>query len=221
MAGVPRPSAIDAFESNIADARTLVTLAEGLENRRLRRMRVELREKLGAALKIPRRDQDALDCLESDELFVILKPGGSLNRGALSIEALRPLLRQAVVAVCAAIETYSADRAMELYPQAIRMEPIPTRLGELPMTVGDWLAIEQTYERRGWGLREVVDFEIRQQASADPSVLGRTFSMVGVQGVLGKVDGERGRARGTTDRELGEIVDRRNRIAHRVRGLRR
>ncbi len=214
MAGRAKALAFDAFEANIADAQMLVGLSRALDNRRVRKMREELREKVGTALGVPKKHRSGLDCVESADLFVVLKSNGSLTREDLTEESLRPLLRQAVVAVCAAIETYVADRVMELYGLAIKQWDLPPRLAALPMTVGDWHAIERDYERRGWGLRDVVQRQVEAEASASPSQMGKLFSAVGISDLLKEVDKERGVAKGRTSEQLNEIVERRNRIAH-------
>jgi amidase len=81
-------------------------------------MRRELRERLGDALGIPKKHWDTLDCIESQDLFAIFKPGGAASRDSVSEPQLRPLLRQALVAACAAIETFVLDAA--LFDDALR-----------------------------------------------------------------------------------------------------
>ena len=103
----PKPYA--AFKDNIADAEALLNYAIAFENRRSRSMRRELRGHIGDALRVPQKQRDKLDCLESDDVFLVFLPGGSLNRG--HFRDLRPLLRQSLVAACAALETYVADKA--------------------------------------------------------------------------------------------------------------
>lgn len=102
-----------------------------------------------------------------------------MTRRDLDEKSFRSLLRQALVAACAAVETFSADRVMERYSEATKGHPVPHRLLSLPITVGDWLEIERRYERRKWGLREVGEFEVRQQASPAPPGIGKLFAMVG------------------------------------------
>ena len=46
MPGKPKPTAREAFDDNLADAETLVSLAQALANRRVRRMRRELRQRV-------------------------------------------------------------------------------------------------------------------------------------------------------------------------------
>ena len=75
MARPKKQTPMEAFSSSIADAEVLLSYADAFGNKRARRMRRELRLRVGAALRLPRRDQDDLDCIESDDLFVIFRPG--------------------------------------------------------------------------------------------------------------------------------------------------
>lgn len=84
-------SPLEVFEDNVADAQQLIALAAALANTRVRRMRRELRASVGEALGMTRRDQDALDCVESEDIFVVLKPGGRFTRGQLTEAEFRPL----------------------------------------------------------------------------------------------------------------------------------
>src|SRR5262245_54018895 len=90
-----KPNALEAFETNMADARHLVRLAEALTNTRARRMRRELRDRVGEALRVPSKDRDELDCLQSSHLFVTFLPGARIKRS--DFDDARPLLRQAIV----------------------------------------------------------------------------------------------------------------------------
>jgi RiboL-PSP-HEPN len=214
MTGVSKPTARQAFDDNIADAETLVLLAESLRNKRVRRMRREKRETLGEALGIRKKDWDGLDCIESEDLFAVFSPGSRLDRDAFAERALRPLLRQALVAGCAALETFVGDRVMELYGAALDSKDRPKRLLELPMTVRDWLWIDETYERKRWGLREVVEGEVRQIASPAPAQIGEAFGIVGQKSLWKRVDKRRKVTAGSSEATLRILYERRNRIAH-------
>ena len=111
MAGIPKPTARQAFDLNVADAEALVAVVRALRNRRVRRMRPELRERLGSALDLPRRDWDDLDCIESDDLFAVFKPGSQVDRESVSEPSLRPLLRQALVAAVRLLRLLSATES--------------------------------------------------------------------------------------------------------------
>ncbi len=201
-----------AFQDNIADAEALLTYARAFPNKRLRRMRKELRERVGEALKVPLGKRAALDCLENEYLFVVFNPDGGLGRDRF--EDLRPLLRQGIVAACAALETYVADKAMEFVGLALKADPLPRRLREMTLTVGNWIDIETGYDRRAWGIRAVVEETIRKTSSSAPNRIGEVLSIVGVQGWAAKVDSARKIKSGSTVKDLEELTDRRNRIAH-------
>jgi hypothetical protein len=210
MPGVSKPTARQAFDDNIADAETLILLADSLRNKRVRRMRQEKRETLGDALGIPKRDWGHLDCIESEDLFAVFSPRSRLDRDTFREKALRPLLRQALVAGCAALETFVGDRVMELLGNALDAEEKPTRLLSLPMTVEDWLWIEETYERKRWGLREVIEWEVRNVASPAPAQIGQAFGIVGQRKLWNRVDNRRKVARGKSEKTLDRLYERRN-----------
>jgi hypothetical protein len=214
VSGGTKRSAREAFDLNIKDAAHLVLLAESLQNTRVRRMRRERRETLGEILGIPRRDRDELDCVESADLFTILRPKSRLSRESFEEASLRPLLRQALVAACAALETFVGDRVMELYRGALDAEERPPRLLDLPMTVDDWLWIDENYTRKRWGLREVVEFQVRRIASPSPRQIGAAFGIVGEKKLWQRVDKQRGVKTKASEEVLERIYARRNQIAH-------
>lgn len=214
MAGKRKPTARQAFDDNLADAEQLVLLADALRNKRTYRMRLEKRERLGDALDIAKKNWDQLDCIESEDLFAVFPPGSRLDRKAFEDQALRPLLRQALVAGCAALETFVGDRVMERWSTAVDSEERPSRLLQLPMTVDDWLRIEHQYERKKWGLRQVAELEVRRIASPAPAQIGIAFSIVGEKGLWKRIDQRRKVAAGKTEKALDQLNKRRNRIAH-------
>jgi hypothetical protein len=150
MTGVRKPKSREAFDLNMNDAETLVSIARLLENERINRIRAELRSRIGTALRIPKAKHSALECLENQQVFITFKPGSAHLRGSLTRENLRPLLRQALVAGCAAVETYVADRTMELLSPVLRAKEKPLRLLEMTMTVQQYLRV-QSYQRQNWG----------------------------------------------------------------------
>jgi hypothetical protein len=62
VTGRAKPAPLQAFEDNMADAHYLVRLADGLTNEGSWRMRRELRDRIGEALRIADRNRDKLDC---------------------------------------------------------------------------------------------------------------------------------------------------------------
>jgi hypothetical protein len=120
------------------------------------------------------------------------------------------------VAACAATETYLADKVMEqIGPVLWKSAEIPKRLGDLPLTVDEWVFINETYTYQRRGLREIViEPAVRQLSSVAPSKVGELLSMLGVNQWTRKLDAERGVKRGDTEQTLERIRSRRNRIAH-------
>src|SRR3546814_4741555 len=81
MAGVPKPKPMTAFRDNMSDAHALVRLARATTTKRTYRMRRELRGRVGGALRLAQGVHDQLDCVESDDLFIVILPSSSLKRG--------------------------------------------------------------------------------------------------------------------------------------------
>ena len=201
-----------AFQGNIQDAEALLNYARSFRNKRTRGMRQELRTRVGQALNVPVGRRDELDCLESDDVFVVFKPGGKLGRDQFT--DLQPLIRQSLVAGCAALETYVADKVMEFVGEVLNAEEVPRRMKDISLTVGHWIEIERGYKRRRWGIRPIVQEYVEQTSSTAPKNIGILLSSVGVKEWSKKVDYARRVAESTTVGELEQITKRRNRIAH-------
>jgi hypothetical protein len=206
-----RRTPIEVFEDSIADAERLVALTRMLLNTRRHRMRLELRERVGEAMRLPKRDRDKLDCVESADVFVVLKPNGSAARAHFTEPELRPLLRQAVVAIGAAVEAYVADKACGLISEALKAPP--KRMLTVPVSLEQVLELER-YERRGWGHRRLLRNHLELNASSSPKKIGEVFGTVGKSGFWKKVDSRRKVSAGTSEKQLQALCERRNRIAH-------
>jgi hypothetical protein len=214
---LPRPSRQtpqEAFCANMEDAYHLVRLAEAFTNQRVRKARREFRQRVGKAMKVPSRHWDELDCVESADVLVVLKPGAELGRDHFSDH--KPLLRQALVAACAATETYLADAAMAQMSSLTTSADVATRrLKDMPMTVGDWLELERRYKYRRRGLHEqVIRRQVEELASTDPTKVGHLFSLLGTSDWTRKMDHHRGSAKGETFAFLDRVTKRRNKIVH-------
>lgn len=213
MAGVQKLKSREAFDLNMNDAETLVSIVNLLDNDRSNRMRAELRSRVGIALKVPKRVHEQLDCIENEQVFITFLPGNAGLKSQLLPERLRPLLRQAIVAGCAAVETYVSDRTMELLGPVLRSPEKPPRLLELTMTVQQYLKV-QSYQRKNWGLRDLIEDQVAIKASANPSSIGQLMSMVGIMKFWAAVDTERKASKGSSEKDLDVIRRRRDKIAH-------
>lgn len=214
MARTPKALPLEVFEDNITDAERLLHLSHVLHNTRKNRMRAELRESFGVAMGLARKKRDELDCVESDELFIVIKPGASGQRELFTEPELRPLLRQAIVATAAAVESYVADKASRYIGGAVRAEELPKRLREMSVSLGDVIDVERWYKRRGWGYRALIEEYLVAQASSSPSQIGIVFAIVGHTDLFKRVDAERHVQKGVSVRQLDDLTQRRNRIAH-------
>lgn len=67
MTGVRKPKSREAFNLNMNDAETLVSIAKLLENERIYRMRAELRTRIGTALRIPKANIQLLSAWRTNK----------------------------------------------------------------------------------------------------------------------------------------------------------
>ena len=206
------PIPTEVFEEHLADAEALLKFARGLRTGRLKRMRVERREAFRQIWRMSAKDAEQLDRAESSHLHVVIKPGSPFSRDDFTEEALRPLLRQAIVAISAALETWVADRAAVYVGEAIRTPP--PRLSRVPMDLRSVLEIEAGYKRRGWGYREVLINHLQEQASPSSFKVAQVFLLVGRKVSWPAIDKARDVERGTTEAELDALYARRNQVAH-------
>lgn len=218
MAGTKKPKRDEAFETNMADAELLLRMSSATQNERLRRARVELRNRVGEALRIPARCRDDIHCVESADLFIVIKPGSSSRRE--DFDDPRPLLRQALVAGCAATETFLNDVTMDYIGEVTKVsarasQDRPKALREIGMSIDQWLEIELHYQRRRRGLRELVLREyIAEHSSTAPNKVGHLMSLLGISHWASKLDAQRKVPKGSSVQFLDCVTRRRNLIAH-------
>ena len=210
---MPKPTAREAFNANIADALSLVQLAQILQNTRRRRVRKERRQSIGNALGIPKRDHDDIYGVESADVFLVLKPGAKVKRE--DFDSHPALLRQAVVAACAALETYLSDVTENRVREIMRRrEPWPKSLQNVPMDLAQWKDVE-AYTQRSTGITNVVIVPyLRVESSTADNKVGLLLSICGIKNPLKKLDSHRHVAGGTTQAQLKGMTLRRNKIAH-------
>ena len=214
-----KSSAREAFEANIADAEVLLSYAMAFSNNRKRRMRPELQERVGEALRVSARNRSKMDCLASETVFLVFKDARKM--GPDDFSDLRPLLRPTIVAACAALETFVADRVMDFVGPALGSEDPPRRLRDVKLSIGRWIEIETKYERRKWGIRTVIEENVRELSSTNPNKVGAVLGFIGFENWAARVDKRRGVKSGATVEQLRQLTERRNLIAHTAdrRGL--
>ena len=123
-------------------------------------------------------------------------------------------MRQAVVAIAASVESYVAEKACCFIGDVLRSEEPPRRLLDMPVTFEDLLWIEETYTRRGWGHRHLVEEYLRHEASATPGKIGQVFAVVGKRQFWRRSTRFCGVPASKSEKQLKALADRRNLIAH-------
>lgn len=213
-----KPTPLEAFELNMGDAVWMTDLAEALANQRTKGIYSSTRERLGDALRLSQADRAAMDVAESDDFYVIIKRGSTMSRDRLQDRTA--LLRHAVVAACAATETYFADKLIALVRPMLRTantatNPLPRALRELPLTLGDLVDLDHNYQRTRHGLSEkILVPHIQRQSSVEPDGLVKVLALAGQAKLFTAIDAELGWEKGTCNPRMSAIAKRRNVIAH-------
>jgi len=122
------------------------------------------------------------------------------------VEQVSSLLRQVYVVVVAAVETYGADRVIEL---ATRYRlPAPASFSELPPVLRVTLDDGTSAAGSAWWKSAGLKCAVRQFAGAAPSQLSQLLGAVGVNGIWEDVDRIRKLEPGTSRSQLQHIVDK-------------
>jgi hypothetical protein len=173
MAGKRQLKPIEVFEANIADAERLLAFTSALENGR-RWTRVEKKTAIGTALGVPARDHGSLGCVESNDVFVVIEPTSGVRVEHFSEKELRPLLRQALVAISAAVESYVAVKACSYASAALRANPLPNRMKNVVLSLDAVIDIEASPSPTRIGIvfsRRSIDEGTRSRTPATGSPL--------------------------------------------------
>lgn len=202
---------IDAYKENVEDALWLVRHAEVLTHTNKNRMQSVLRTSVGNTFHIPKKNQTNMDYIQNGEIILIFRD--ETKYGRKNIANLQPLLRPAVVAVCAAFETYLADRVMTAVGDVLRAKTPAPRLKRISLSAYDWMEIEQM-KNRGAGMRRIVERYVRENSSTSPTKVGELLALIGVEKWAQQLDRRRRVPNGTTVEQLTAITERRNKIAH-------
>jgi hypothetical protein len=178
---------LDDFKASISDAERMLALAAGLSDVRVQRMRADAKQTLGAALRVPSEQRPHLERAEGTGAWIIIKPGAELRRDMFGAEALKPLVRQSVVVIAAAVEAYVAERVNGAWEAMLATSTVPA------------------------AARARLARDVERRASAAPESIRDAFVRIGITVDLARMQADDG-ARASD--VLGELRTMRNAIAH-------
>lgn len=178
---------LDDFKASIFDAERMLALAAGLSDIRVQRMRADAKQTLGAALHVPSEQRPHLERAEGKGAWIIIKPGAELRRGMFGAEALKPLIRQSVVVIGAAVEVYVAERVNGAWEAMLATSTVPATA------------------------RARLARDVQLRASTDPGKMRDAFVRIGITVDLTRIQADDG---AKASYVLGELRTMRNAIAH-------
>jgi hypothetical protein len=207
MGSVKTPP-LDLFADSLDDAERLLRLSRTLLNARSDGVSDRARTALAHALGIPGPPE--LKCLDSHELFIVLKPGAKDAAEEFTAPQLRALLRQSVVAIATSVETYVAAKAATFVDETLNGPTLPPRLAKFLAEAN--VSLDQA---RTWRTARLVKDHVYRTTTASPAQIGIVFSLVGKPKVMTTADCYRAAKKGQTEEELEALAKRRNDIVHR------
>jgi predicted RecB family endonuclease len=207
--------AIRLFHQNFAVTQSLLQLYELFDGLR----KVELKDNLRLALctfwQAP--DNTVLQPVINDRVMIMAKASNPIP-DTLTLEGgLDFLLRQAVVVACTALESFFWDSLQENVLTIIkaRKNRSDEEIQKIPFTLGDYISL-QNYDDPEYRLQQIIlkNFERKTLSNAD--AIENIARIMTITKFWEKVERNSGLPAKDLKRTIGELIYRRNQIAHRA-----
>lgn len=207
--------ALTLFNQNFAVAESLLQLFQVFSGLSAQDLKEELRLAICAHWAMP--DNSIVHHACNDRVTVLARstapiPGSLVISGGLDF-----LLRQAVVVACTSLEAFFWDALREnaLTVVQARRTGADETLKSIPLTLGDYMSISQ-YGDPDFRLRQLIlkNFERGTLYSADK--IEEIAKILTIQKFWDQVEKRSGEPASHLKRNAGELITRRNQIAHRA-----
>ena len=208
--------ALDLAQQNFAVAETLLQLHHLLEGLRLNGAPSdELR--LAVCQAMEAGEHTALKEFGNSRLILYAKDAVAMPDRIHSGDGIDFLLRQAVVVACTAVESFFWDVLQEnvLTIVRARRNGADESIRNLNFTLGDYISLEN-YEDKDLRLRQLIlkNFERASLSGAD--AVEKIANTLTVKNLYNKVAEQAGVEAKELRKQIGELITRRNMIAHRA-----
>jgi hypothetical protein len=208
--------ALDLAQQNFAVAETLLQLHHMLEGLTLRGTpNNELRLAVCRAMEVG--DHTSVKELGNSRLVLYAQDAVSIPDRIHSGDGIDFLLRQAVVVACTAVESFFWDILQENVLTIVRARGngADESIRNLNFTLGDYISMEG-YEDKDLRLKQLIlrNFERATLSGAD--AIEKIASTLTVQKLYDKVADHTGISAKELRKQIGDLITRRNKIAHRA-----
>lgn len=162
-------------------------------------------------------EQTVLRHARNDQVVLIAKATAPIPPSLLIQDGINFLLRQAVVVGCTALESFFWDALREnvLIIVRARRRRADESLRKITLSLDDYLSIE------GYGdpderLQQIILKNFERETLSNASSIENIAKVLTVKDFWAKVAAKTGNPDNEIKRHLGEIIQRRNQIAHRA-----
>lgn len=208
--------ALDLAQQNFAVAETLLQLHHMLEGLALRGTPDnELRLAVCRAMQVG--ENTTVKELGNSKLVLYAQDAVSIPDRIHSGDGIDFLLRQAVVVACTAVESFFWDVLQEnvLTIVRARRSGADESIRNLNFTLGDYISLEN-YEDKDIRLKQLILKNFERATLSGAEAIEKIAATLTVRDIYNKVAEQAGVDARELRKQIGELITRRNMIAHRA-----
>ena len=207
--------AYDLAIQNFSVAEHLLQLHELFRGLQEDKVDEPLRLAVCSCFDIP--EQTVLRHARNDQVVLVAKATAPIPPSLMVQDGINFLLRQAVVVGCTALESFFWDALREnvLIIVRARKRRADESLRKLTLSLDDYLSLEG-YEDPDVRLQQIILKNFERGTLYDASSIENIAKVLTVKDFWAKVTAKTGNPDNEIKRQIGEIIQRRNQIAHRA-----
>jgi hypothetical protein len=173
--------------------------------------------KLAVCQSLSLPQQAILRHARNDQVVLVAKAAAPIPTSLLVENGLDFMLRQAVVVACTALESFFWDVLRENVLTIVRARKrgADESLRKITLTLDDFLSL-QSYEDHDARLREIILKKYQHGTIYDPASIKGIADILTVDKFWPAVSQITGIPERDLQRQLGELINRRNQVAHRA-----
>jgi len=207
--------AYDLAIQNFSVADHLLQLHELFRGLQEGRIDEPLRLAVCTCFEIP--ENSVLRHARNDQVVLVAKGTAPIPQSLLVEDGINFLLRQAVVVGCTALESFFGDALREnvLTIVRARRRRADESLKKITLSLDDYLSLEG-YEDPDVRLQQIILKTFERGTLYDASSIEKIANILTVTNFWDKVSAKTGNPDNELKRQISELVQRRNQIAHRA-----
>jgi|GEM_PF-530624 len=207
--------AYDLAIQNFSVAEHLLQLHELFRELREEAADEPLRLAVLKSLSLP--DQTELRCARNDQVVLLAKATAPIPHSLLVPDGINFLLRQAIVVACTSVESFFWDALRENVVTIVRARRrrADDSLRSITLTLDDYLSIDG-YEDQNVRLQQIILKNFARGTLYDAASIERIATTLTVREFWTQVAKKCGSPDTELKRQIGELITRRNQVAHRA-----